>query len=159
MLDAYESLNWEVELRTVESFFVFQSKIREDDGTWTIATQLWVQAHPFKITAIQMLETSSQWQGIIGLKSDEMNAGLQLPTKPGFRPAVVWQTKERGLRYQGQATVLSLEKPSTARYFGWGEQGGRSFVKDQTFMNYFSKICFGEASLRSDFRRLRQYDI
>lgn len=106
-----------------------------------------------------MLESLPQWHGIQRLKSFEMNASVQLPTKLGSQPAVVWQTKERGLRYQGKATVLSLEKPSTARYFGWGEQGGRSFVKDRTFMNYFSKTCLSEGSSASDFCRLRQHEI
>lgn len=80
---------------------------------------------------------------------------MQLPRKQGFQPAVVWQTKERGIRYQGEATVLALEKPRTARYFGWGEQGGRAFVKDQTFMNYFSKLCPAEGSSSTNLCRLR----
>ena len=124
-----------------ESSLVLQSRVRQHNGTWTISTQLWIQLQPFRISAVQSLETLSQWQGLHRFELSESNAHVRLPASPGSRPTVVWQTKERGVRYQGSATVLSLEKPSTARYFGWGEQGGSSFIKDKTFMNCFSKIC------------------
>ena len=157
VLNAYDGLNWDVELITYGSFLVLQSRIDPHDGTATIATQLWIQLQPFQISAIQSLETCAQWQGLHNLGSSANDARIRLQTTPGSRPTVVWQTKERGIRYQGTATVLALEKPSTARYLGWGEQGGRSFVKIEIFMNYFSEIYPYPHYPWSDLYRLRQY--
>ena len=154
VLDAYDGLNWDVELITDDSYLVLQSWIDQHDGTRSIATQLWIQFQPFQISAVQSLETLSQWQGLGHLKDSAKDAQIRLQTTPGSRPTVVWQTKKRGIRYQDTATVLSLEKPSTARYFGWGEQGGRSFVKNEIFMNYFSEIYPCQRCLSSDLYRL-----
>ena len=67
---------------------------------------------------------------------------MKLQEVPGWRPLVVWQMSERGIRYQGKSTILSIQKPSTARYLGFGEQGGSSLLKDKTFMDYFSKLSY-----------------
>ena len=139
VMGIHEQTSWNVELVTDESFLVLQSRVRRRDDTWTVATQLWIQLQPFQISAVQQLGTVSPWQGLHRFTSSEKDACVRLQTTPGSRPAVVWQTKQRGIRYQGTATILSLEKPSTARYFGWGEQGGRSFAKDKVTMNYFSR--------------------
>ena len=114
-------------------------------GSWEIATQLLVQRQPFQITAVQSLTTIPKWVGISNL-SDSASENVNLQEVPGWRPSVVWQTSERGIRYQGKSTILSVEKPSTARYFGFGEQGGSSFIKDKTFLDYFSKRLYGLGS-------------
>ena len=122
-------------------FLVLQSSIKKNES-WEKATQLWVQRQPFQITAVQSLTTIPRWAGVAHLSSSASEQ-IMMQEVPGWRPSVVWQTSERGLRYQGKSTILSIEKPSTARYFGFGEQGGSSFIKDKTFLDYFSKRLYG----------------
>ena len=136
VLDVHDGLEWNVELVSLTDFLVFQSWVKENES-WEKATQLWVQRQPFQITAIQSLTTIPRWAGISHLPSSATE-NVKLQEVPGWRPSVVWQTSERGIRYQGKSTILSIKKPSTARYFGFGEQGG-SYFKDKTFLDYFSE--------------------
>ncbi len=140
VLDNYEKLDWDVELIEDENFLVLQSStVQSDGGPSIVATQLWIQRHPFQITAIQPLKSTPLWDSMPLLRRPDSNARVQIPEVAGVRSSIVWQTQVRGLRYQGSATVLSVQKPSTARYLGWGEQAGTSLFKDNTFLNYFSK--------------------
>jgi hypothetical protein len=59
----------------------------------------------------------------------------------------VWQTSEQTFRYKldpdhdmVKNVILDVIKPGHGEYIGWGEQGGSSFMKKPTLMNYFS-LC------------------
>ena len=141
-----------------DSFLVLQSSTLEN-GKSEVATQLWVQLRPFQISAIQPLETIPRWGHLPRLLSPENDALVRLPELAGRRTSVVWQTKVRPIRYQGTATILSLEKPDLARYLGWGEQAGTSLFKDNVMMNYFSKSYWRLFYFYSKSSRLRQYGV
>ena len=140
-MDIHDGLEWDVDLKSVGDCLVLQSWVRETKS-WEKATELWVQGQPFQITAVQSLTTIPRWTGVSHLSSSA-SENIELQEVRGWRPSVVWQTSERGIRYQGNSTILSVEKPCTARYFGFGEQGGSSFIKDKTFLDYFSKQLYG----------------
>lgn len=60
---------------------------------------------------------------------------------------VIWQTTEQAFSYQGDPNieainnvVLNVNKPGPAKYLGFGEQGGRTVLKNPTYMNFFCKI-------------------
>ena len=137
VLNSHDEFEWNVELKLVDEFLVLQSLVKTNES-WANATQLWVRRQPFQITAFQSLTTISKWTGI-SQPSYAVPENMKLQEVPGWRPLVVWQMSERGIRYQGKSTILSVQKPSTARYLGFGEQGGSSLLKDKTFMDYFSK--------------------
>ncbi|KAI9657188.1 MAG: hypothetical protein M1821_003355 [Bathelium mastoideum] len=57
---------------------------------------------------------------------------------------VVWQTSSQAFSYQGNPNtdvinnvVMNVNKPASAEYLGFGEQGGCTVLKKPTFMNYF----------------------
>ena len=140
VLDHHDQSKWEVELVEDELFLILQSSIHQDSGSSDVVTQLWIQRRPFQITAVQPLKAIPQWNPMPRLLLPNNNARIEIPEAVGVRPSIVWQTQMNGVRYQDSATILSVQKPSTARYLGWGEQGGTSLFKDNTFLNYFSKI-------------------
>ena len=152
VLDVHDGLEWNVELVPKDGFLVLQSWVRENES-WKKVTQLWVQRQPFQITAVQSLTSIPISAGISSV-SNPTSKSLELQEVPGWRPSVVWQTSERGIRYQGKSTILSVEKPSTARYLGFGEQGGSSFIKDKTFLDYFSKQFYALELTKADVCRL-----
>ena len=155
VLDDHDRLSWDIELIVDDAFLVLQSSIRQNHGASTVATQLWIQRHPFQITAVQPLKAFPQWDSMPRLLLPGNDARVKLPEKSGVRSSIVWQTKVRGLKYQGAATILSLEKPSSARYLGWGEQAGTSLFKDKTYLNYFSK-CY--TTYDNPFLTISDYD-
>jgi hypothetical protein len=60
---------------------------------------------------------------------------------------VIWQTSPKTFRWKTNPqyrvlknVVLDVVKPGNGKYLGFGEQGGMSFVKQPTFMNFFSKL-------------------
>ncbi|KAL8792282.1 MAG: hypothetical protein Q9195_005161 [Heterodermia aff. obscurata] len=134
VLDIHDKFEWNVELISTDGFLILQSSVKTYES-WVNVTQLWVQRQPFQITAYQSLTNISTWTSQFSYAVPEK---LKLQEVPGRRPLVVWQMSERGIRYQGKSTILSVQKPSTARYLGFGEQGGSSLIKDKTFMDYFN---------------------
>ncbi|KAH0607359.1 uncharacterized protein H6S33_002393, partial [Morchella sextelata] len=61
------------------------------------------------------------------------------------RLKTVWQTSEQTFRYKldpdhdmVKNVILDVIKPGHGEYIGWGEQGGSSFMKKPTLMNYFN---------------------
>lgn len=139
MLDSADKLQWDVELIDDERFLIFQSFYKLKNGSKQIATQLWIQKGPFKISAIQPLKSISNWGDMPRLAKSDEEARVELPKVQGQRGLIVWETAECPLRYQGSATVISVKKPRTAAYLGFGEQGGKSLLRDCTFMNFLSK--------------------
>ena len=140
VLDDHDQSQWEVELVEDDLFLILQSSIRQDSGSSDVVTQLWIRRCPFQITAVQPLKATPRWNSMPRLLLPNNNARVNIPETGGVRPSVVWQTQMNGVRYQDSATILSVQKPSTAAYLGWGEQGGTSLFKDDTFLNYFSKF-------------------
>ncbi|KAG9123057.1 hypothetical protein FRC07_000299 [Ceratobasidium sp. 392] len=51
---------------------------------------------------------------------------------------IVWMTKPKGIMYSGKTTVIEVQKPSMARYLGFGEQGGRQLLKSKVILDYFN---------------------
>ena len=59
---------------------------------------------------------------------------------------VVWQTSSKTFRWSVppavpvvKQVVLDVIKPGHGEFIGFGEQGGTSFMKTPTLMNYFSE--------------------
>lgn len=66
--------------------------------------------------------------------------GCSGPDNPEFR---VWQTANPGIYYttngnDDYAVIQAVNKPATAKYIGFGEQGGQSLSKNTAQMNYFN---------------------
>lgn len=66
---------------------------------------------------------------------------LGLPTSA---EQIIWQTDSPIFSFQGDRNisvinnvVMNIKKPGPAEYLGFGEQGGRTLLKQPTFMNYF----------------------
>ncbi|MCJ1312452.1 hypothetical protein MMC25_006126 [Agyrium rufum] len=93
-----------------------------------------------KDQTIGAIPTSTPSAGSSGtplpLHHPELESPLKIPETPGRRDAIIWETKENGLQYQDEATVLSVERPRTAKCLGFGEQGGKALF--ETYMNYFN---------------------
>jgi alpha-glucosidase (family GH31 glycosyl hydrolase) len=115
-----------------------QSVLLKNDGSREINVQLWIQRHPFKITVVRSLVSTGTDVQLPTLHHPTLHYPESIPEVPGQSNAIVWQTKDYGLLYEGDATILNIDKPATAKYLGFGEQGGRSLYKDNSFMNYFN---------------------
>jgi hypothetical protein len=140
-LDHAEDIDWDVEIEDNDDNLVLKSVIMETrPGTSQVTKKacikLWVQKDPFRITATRVVNTTPAFFALPTAKTGEP------PRTPPEEEveAVIWQTKERGLQYGNGAVVLAIQRTPTARYVGFGEQGGSKFIKDQTFMNYFSRL-------------------
>lgn len=141
-LDQLEGIQWHVELIKDPQYYVLQSVVVKD-GSSKPAVQLWIQRSPFQITAIRTVETMPPIESLAGIQDLEAAGaeGLRLDTQPGIHRAIFWQTKTSPLKYNGNATLLSVLKPSTADYTGFGEQGGKKIFKKKTWLNYFSECA------------------
>ncbi|KAH8895231.1 hypothetical protein GQ53DRAFT_855393 [Thozetella sp. PMI_491] len=139
-LDAAEGLQWVVEIVEDPQYYVLQSVyVSSTDGTRIVGVQLWIQRHPFQITAVRSLDGLLPAEQLPQLQNaNVIKDQLKLPTGTDSQPAVIWRTKPNGLISKGMATVLSIEKPITADYMGFGEQGGKGMFKKNTFINYFN---------------------
>ncbi|KAF4556602.1 putative glycosyl hydrolases family 31 protein 6 [Elsinoe fawcettii] len=142
-LDHAEDTDWEVELEGTDDaseHLIFTSVIKEkapknpQGYIKRPCVKLWIQKDPFRITATRFVTASpSYWS----LPSSGNAVAARAPSTEDVE-AVIWQTKERGFQYGHGAVVLSVERTPTARYMGFGEQGGSKFIKDRTFMNFFN---------------------
>ena len=86
-----------------------------------------VQYNPFKITVYKY----ASWDN--NFDQDE-NDFFQ-----------VWETEENGIYYtfngiekEDYAILQVIQKPATAKYIGFGEQGGKSLCKNTAQVNYFN---------------------
>ncbi|MCJ1387152.1 hypothetical protein MMC17_010281 [Xylographa soralifera] len=140
VLDLPEQVNWVVEFhRLVPNYFILQSVVSPAiTSKWQIIVQLWIQGNPFRITAIRSIASAGTAALLPSLQHPTLDRPFHIPEAKERRNAIIWQSKERGLQYQKDATVLSVEKPQTAKYLGFGEQGGKALFKDKTYMNYFN---------------------
>ncbi|KAI8650703.1 Gal-mutarotas-2 domain-containing protein [Fusarium keratoplasticum] len=139
-LDAVENIDWTVEIIEDPKYYILQSVMNPKTDQRQVKLQLWVQRDPFQITAVRVLKSQSPVEKLPVLQSLDATTSdkLKLHTSKGAEAAVIWKTKPRGLQYQGNATVLSVEKSVTADFMGFGEQGGKHLFKKKTYMNYFN---------------------
>ncbi|KAK7934903.1 glycoside hydrolase family 31 protein [Apiospora marii] len=139
ILDTAEGLRWTVEFKTIKNqFYLLQSVRTEDDGAQKIVVQLWIQRNPFKITAVRSIASTGTVDSSPALQHPALNSCDSIPHEYGRANAIIWETKSRALLYQEDATILNIDKPLTAKYLGFGEQGGKHLFKDKTYMNYFN---------------------
>lgn len=150
ILDLAEGLSWHVELvQPNDEYYVLQSVLGSesvDDPSRKVIVQLWIERTPINITAVRAIRTTSvltqlpTLSSISNAKPEHMKK-LTINTPPDSQVAVIWRTKNDPLQWLDNATVLAVEKPLSARYAGFGEQGGRRLFKDNVCMNYFSESC------------------
>ncbi len=112
-----------VEPKTTENGIELVTKY-EEYGTLTQAMKVVVTYAPFKIEVFNY--------------TNKYNPDQQEVFK-------VWGTAEPGIYYtfNGQekedyAIIQAIEKPATAKYIGFGEQGGKSLCKNTAQVNYFN---------------------
>lgn len=142
VIDEAEQISWKVECHEVGSkYYVLQSVMTgQTDGSREIGVQLWIRRETFRISAVRSVAATALASHIPTFQNDpNTDPQLKIDEKPGHRVAIVWQTKEKPLQWFENATILNLEKPMTAMYTGFGEQGGKRFFKADTVMNYFSE--------------------
>lgn len=140
ILDQAEDRKWSVQLQDSSRYLILKSVVNDGKDA---GLKLWIQKNPFQITATSPVK---QLKPFLTLPVDDVPInlvnGLANDAVNGYEKAgeaVIWQTKVRGFRYGYGAVVLSIQKTPTAKYVGFGEQGGKRFAKDKTFMNYFSE--------------------
>ncbi|TKX18260.1 glycosyl hydrolases family 31 protein [Elsinoe australis] len=142
-LDHAEDLDWDLELEgdgDSSNHLLLMSVVKKKAPNHPqgyvkqIGVKLWIQKEPFRITATRSVGASPAF---FAMPDDSAHSAAWTPPTEEVE-AVIWQTKERGFQYGNGAVVLSVERTPTARYMGFGEQGGTKFIKDQTFMNYFN---------------------
>lgn len=160
ILDVAEHVNWQVELQTEDArYFILQSVIDPGLSTQRVGVQLWIQRNPFRITAVRSVRAASASAILPQLQAPidaSVASKLRIEEAQGMNNAIIWQTKVRPLQYIQDAAILSVEKPSIARYAGFGEQGGKRMFKDNVFMNYFNfdnmryYNVYGEGPLKDD---------
>lgn len=133
--------NTHYSLRSI-SYASAEDKAANKDGQ--IVIDILIEKAEFHMTAVRQVEPvpvrdRANIAELIGAKKVAMLADTHK-----FRPwRVIWETVKRPIRWQkfGEtyATVLSLVKPGSAKYIGFGEQGGKSLLKKSTYMNYFGE--------------------
>ncbi|KAK7966875.1 glycoside hydrolase family 31 protein [Apiospora aurea] len=139
ILDAAEGLNWTVEFKPVgDQFYLLQSVRTTKDSARTIVVQLWIQRNPFKVTAVRSIASTGTVDTSPALQHPALDSVDSIPKERGRANAIIWETKSRAILYQEDATILNVDKPLTAKYLGFGEQGGKHLFKDKTYMNYFN---------------------
>lgn len=148
ILDLSEGLSWHVELvQPNDEYYVLQSVLDSesiDDPSRKVIVQLWIERNPINITAIRAIRTTGvvtqrpKLSQISNVKPDIVKK-LAIYTPPDSRVTVIWRTKNNPLQWLDNATILAIEKPLSAKYTSFGEQGGRRMFKDNVCMNYFSE--------------------
>lgn len=132
-LDHAEEVEWDVELEDdpQSEHIVLMSVLKERSPAHaggyirTPQVKLFIQRDPFRITATRWVGTSPAFFSLPNLE-DAINSH---DSEDEEVEAVIWRTKERGFQYGQGAVVLTVERTPTARYVGFGEQGGVNFVK------------------------------
>lgn len=112
-----------VETKTIENGIELVTKY-DEYGTLTQAMKVVVTYAPFKIEVFNY--------------TNKYNPAQQEVFK-------VWETAEPGIYYtfngeekEDYAIIQAIEKPATAKYIGFGEQGGKSLCKNTAQVNYFN---------------------
>ncbi|KAJ0375304.1 hypothetical protein COL26b_006515 [Colletotrichum chrysophilum] len=132
---AGEEWNWNTTFKKISDVhWVLTSKEYKDksDIAGTEVTSLHFLADPFRIIATRKLNPSD-----VATLTD---VGITATATEH----VIWRTTAQTFLHQDDKNidvinnvVLNIDKPGPAQYLGFGEQGGRTVLKEPTFMNYF----------------------
>lgn len=106
------------------------------------------QADPYTVSvqdtpASTALTTNAGGVPVMTLTATYQPFGLSVSRPGGGSEFRVWQTSDPAFYWTRNGTdfaiIQSVLRPPTAQYVGFGEQGGRSFVKNNEQLTYF---CF-----------------
>ncbi|RPA94936.1 hypothetical protein L873DRAFT_1699735 [Choiromyces venosus 120613-1] len=144
-LDNFLGITWKTELEESadQKYWVFSSTVTEvleregkpqyykvGDGM-----KLFIHKNPFRIQAVRVLTPLPDLYPIPGASSTTSRATEK----------IVWQTSPQTFRWNihpvvsvVKQVVLDVIKAGHGEFIGFGEQGGTSFMKTPTFMNYFN---------------------
>ncbi|KAH0607116.1 uncharacterized protein H6S33_003104 [Morchella sextelata] len=100
-----------------------------------VITMIYLYKHPFRIQVVRRLHAAP----------DIYPIPASHPTLSVVREAekVVWQTSEKTFRWKFEEPlvkniVLDVVKAGPGEFLGFGEQGGKNFLKKPSFMNYYN---------------------
>ncbi|KAH9225626.1 glycoside hydrolase family 31 protein [Colletotrichum gloeosporioides 23] len=136
-VEAGNEWNWNTTFNKISDVhWVLTSKEYKNkaDTAGTEVTSLHFLAEPFRIIATRKLDPSD-----VATLTD---VGITTTATEH----VIWRTTTETFCHQDGSqqgigainnVVLNIEKPGPAQYLGFGEQGGRTVLKEPTYMNYF----------------------
>ncbi|KAJ1300546.1 hypothetical protein OPQ81_002200 [Rhizoctonia solani] len=138
-LDKFENAEWEVAYDNTKypDHIVLESRYKKDAPPGgglsdNYALRIFVSKNPFQIVALRRITVYNTREEELLQKA----AVLSVDTSPTEK--VIWQTKPNGILYWGKTALFEIEKPGTARYLGFGEQGGRQVLKSKMVCDYFN---------------------
>ncbi|KAG8711613.1 hypothetical protein FRC09_020508 [Ceratobasidium sp. 395] len=137
-LDEVEMTTWTVKVDPCDDYVKIVSLDTHDEKNPIVHMELYVRKNNCRIVAIRPLERRST--GLLNNIAQEFKIENLLVPAHQQDYKIVWMTKESGILYSrsGKTTVIEVEKPSTARYLGFGEQGGRQLLKSKVIVDYFN---------------------
>ncbi|KAH7333781.1 glycosyl hydrolases family 31-domain-containing protein [Rhizoctonia solani] len=138
-LDKFENTDWEVgyDTQTYPGHIVLESRFKKSPPISggldkDYALRIFVRQNPFKIFALRRIK-------VYNTREEQLlQAAKVLTVDDSPTEKVIWQTKQNGILYSGKMTLFEVEKPGTARYLGFGEQGGRQVLKSKQICDYFN---------------------
>ncbi|KAG9127671.1 hypothetical protein FRC07_011055 [Ceratobasidium sp. 392] len=135
-LDEYEGLSWKVVTEETTDYVKLESQPLFPSYSGQFDMRIYIRKRHLKITAVQSLKR--QVSGDAFAISESIGEELSDLKSIGSDMKIVWTSKSKGLLYSGKTTVVEVEKPVTARYLGFGEQGGRQLLKSNIIVDYFN---------------------
>ncbi|KAG8714455.1 hypothetical protein FRC11_008407 [Ceratobasidium sp. 423] len=138
-LDKFENTDWEVgyDTQTYPGFIVLESRFKKIPPITggldpDYALRIFVSKKPFQIVALRRITVyNTREEGLL-----QQAKVLSVDTSPTEK--VIWQIKPQGILYSGKTALFEVEKPPTARYLGFGEQGGRQVLKSKQICDFFN---------------------
>lgn len=139
-LDKFENTEWEVgyDTQSYPGYIVIESRPKTPSGPSAggldknYHCRIFVSQKPFQIVALRRITVyNTREEGL--LQSANVLSVDSTPTEK-----VIWQTKEKGILYSGKTALFEVEKPPSARYLGFGEQGGRQVLKSKMICDFFN---------------------
>ncbi|CAE6345185.1 unnamed protein product [Rhizoctonia solani] len=140
VLDRFENTDWEVgyDTQTYPGYIVLESRFKKPSGEVSggldkdYAERIFVCKKPFQIFAIRRIAVYNTREESL-LQQAKV---LTVDTSPTEK--VIWQIKPQGILYSGKMSLFEVDKPGSARYLGFGEQGGRQILKSKQICDYFN---------------------
>ncbi|KAF8461242.1 glycosyl hydrolases family 31-domain-containing protein [Kalaharituber pfeilii] len=133
-LDEVEDVIWDTAVTDAGNYYSLQSLVyntmndHRNRHNGNVATELRIYKSSFRIEAVREVEETRP-RGPREVSSSQSSK-------------VVWSTPAGCLGYKTVGTtqniIFAASKPGSARYMGFGEQGGQELLKKPTFMNYFN---------------------
>ncbi|KAG8758217.1 hypothetical protein FRC11_003979 [Ceratobasidium sp. 423] len=138
-LDKFENTDWEVghDTQTYSGYIVLESRFKKHlpiGGNFDpdYACRIIVRKKDCQITALRRVSVYNTREEALLQQANLLRIDSSLTEK------VIWQTKPCGILYSGKMSLLEIEKPPTARYLGFGEQGGRQVLKSKQICDFFN---------------------